>query len=125
MKKFAKLFVATLLACSVLVGCGKSYSSLEEYFNDHADEIAEAEEAGECKCEVSGNTLTYIYTYDETYSEDDIAIMAEAIEGGLKDNEEALIDARDAIRKESGIEDATTEYVYKDAAGTVIYSCEY
>ena len=75
--------------------------------------------------DVNGNVVTFTYTYDQTFDEDTIAAMKPEMESAMNSMESTFTGVASDLEEGSGITGVTVKVIYKDAAGTEIYSNEY
>lgn len=131
-KKAMIFLLALAMVFSIgLTGCGEP-DSLAQYVSENDDvynmiqeQKEQSESIGMMKTDITveGNTLTYIYTYDETYPADQVPYLKESldeyedtIEGGFE-----LI--KDTLEDESGL-DITVKVIYNNGDGKEITSFE-
>ena len=112
----------------VFTGCSGSPETLEEYISSDAEaqeEIDALAESSGMEIEVKENTLTYVYSYEQTFDEAMIEQMAAQFESTMESMASTFEDVATKLEKETGIEDVIVKVVYQDSAETEIYSVEY
>lgn len=130
MKKISvKIVISTLILALMLAfaGCG-SPSTIQEYIesNDEAQQqIEDTEKSSGCDIDIKGNAITVTYTYDETYSKDEVKTIKKQMEKLVPDIADSLEDSISDIKEESGIEDITMTIVFLNGDGSEIYSKEF
>ena len=105
----------------LFAGCGSSPETLEEYINSDS----EAQETIDSLSSDGMNVVTFTYTYDQTFDEDTIAAMKPEMESAMNSMESTFTGVASDLEEGSGITGVTVKVIYKDAAGTEIYSNEY
>lgn len=73
--------------------------------------------------EVEGNVFSYIYVYNEEFTDEQIASASEALTTSL--TEEAVSAAKTMLASECGVEDVQVRYVYMDKNEKVILDVTY
>ncbi len=111
----------------LFAGCGSSPETLEEYINSdsEAQETIDSLSSDGMNVDVKGNVVTFTYTYDQTFDEDTIAAMKPEMESAMNSMESTFTGVASDLEEGSGITGVTVKVIYKDAAGTEIYSNEY
>ncbi len=119
------LMMAVMIA---FTGCGGGPETLEEYINNDAEaqeEIDALAESSGMEISIKGNTLTYVYSYDQTFDEAMIEQMASQFESTMESMASTFEGVATTLEEETGIEDITVKVLYQDSAETEIYSVEY
>ena len=117
------IILSLIMAMAMLfAGCGSSPETLEEYINSdsEAQETIDSLSSDGMNVDIKGNVITFTYTYDQTFDEDTIAAMKPEMESAMNNMESTFTGVEG-----SGITGVTVKVIYKDAAGTEIYSNEY
>lgn len=111
----------------LFAGCGSSPETLEEYINSdsEAQETIDSLSSDGMNVDIKGNVITFTYTYDQTFDEDTIAAMKPEMESAMNNMESTFTGVASDLEEGSGITGVTVKVIYKDAAGTEIYSNEY
>lgn len=131
MKKNSKtvliaLILSLVLSMSVvLTGCGAS--TLEEFVNSDSETKQSLEELNTngLAVEVKGNTLTYTYTYEQTFDSSVVSALKGSIESTLDESSASFTSMADTLEKESKIEEVTVKVIYLNGDGSEIFSKEY
>lgn len=122
------LILSLLLAMSMLLaGCGGGPANLEEYINSNeelAQEIESYSTSG-MTIDVTGNTLTYTYKYEQTFDEATAALMTSSLADAMSSMDSTFESVRDTLIEETGFSDIVVKIVYTDGNDTVLYECEY
>lgn len=122
------ILLAMLLAMSMLLaGCGGGPANLEEYINSN-DELAQEIESYSTSgmtIDVTENTLTYTYKYDQTFDESTAALMSTELEKAMSSMGSTFESVRDTLIEETGFSDIVVKIVYTDGNDTVLYESEY
>lgn len=122
------LLTLMIAAMLVFTGCSSDPGTLEEYINNNAEaqeEIDALAESSGMEISVKGNTITYIYSYDQTFDEAMIEQMAAQFESTMESMSSTFEGVAVTLEEETGIEDITVKVLYQDSAETEIYSVEY
>ncbi|MDO4176512.1 MAG: DUF4854 domain-containing protein [Bacillota bacterium] len=136
MKK--RSIIAVVLSVMLLFafcGCGGGLT-LESYFNDNPDQKAELLEAFEgsddsgvinMSADISGNTLTVIGTYVDTYPEEVFGVMQEYFDENIDTYEDLINQEKEDLADATGVpkEDITVKVSYVNGDGTEIWSKSY
>lgn len=124
----SSLIMSMLLAMSLLLaGCGGGPANLQEYINSDeelAQEIESYSTSG-MTIDVTENTLTYTYKYDQTFDESTAALMTTELEKAMSSMDSTFENVRDTLVEETGFEDIVVKIVYTDGNDTVLYEAEY
>lgn len=124
----SSLIMSMLLAMSLLLaGCGGGPANLQEYINSDeelAQEIESYSTSG-MTIDVTENTLTYTYKYDQTFDESTAALMTTELEKAMSSMSSTFENVRDTLVEETGFEDIVVKIVYTDGNDTVLYEAEY
>ena len=122
------IILSLIMAMAMLfAGCGSSPETLEEYINSdsEAQETIDSLSSDGMNVDVKGNVVTFTYTYDQTFDEDTIAAMKPEMESAMNSMESTFTGVASDLEEGSGITGVTVKVIYKDSAGTEIYSNEY
>lgn len=123
------LIISMLTVIVIFTGCGGgSPETLEEYVNNNAEAQEELEalnESSGMKASVKNNTITCVYTYDQTFDEAMIEQMAAQFESTMESMASTFEKVASNWEEKTGIEDITVKILYQDSAETEIYSVEY
>ena len=133
MKKSRKLLVGSLILVLIMAisivfsGCGGGPSTLEEYIasDSTAQEQIDSLSTGGMDVDITGNTLTYTYTYSQTFDDDTVNQIKPQIENIMSSQGSTFESISKTLEEESGIEGITVKVVYLDGAGTELYSGEF
>lgn len=121
------LVLSMLLAMSmILAGCG-SPANLEEYIDSNeelAQEIESYSTSG-MTIDVTENTLTYTYKYEQTFDEATAALMTSSLADAMSSMDSTFESVKDTLIEETGFSDIVVKIVYTDGNDTVLYECEY
>lgn len=129
--KSTKLLISGLLLMAMLFsialsGCG-SPSNLEQYVKAN-DEVAK-ELDSYCSpgmtVDVSGNTLTFTYKYEQTFIEETAKLLSKELKNTLKMISPTYIAIRDKLAEETGFEDLSLVITYTDGEDNVLCTKEY
>ena len=107
-------------------GCGGP-KTLEEYIESDKDakETIDSMTTDQMKVNISGNTLTYTYTYDQTFEGEHLELMKEELEKAMEKQSSTFESIGETLEKNSGIDDVEVKVIYKDKQGTEIFSEDY
>lgn len=122
------LLILMMALTLAFTGCSNEPDTLEAYINSDAEaqeEIDALAESSGMAIEVKGNTLTYVYSYDQTFDEAMIEQMASQFESTMESMSSTFEGIATTLEEETGIEDITVKVLYQDSAETEIYSVEY
>lgn len=122
------LLILMMAVMVAFTGCGGEPETLEEYINsdaEAAEQIDSLAESSGMTIDISGNTLTYIYAYDQTFDDAMIEQMAAQFESTMESMASTFENVATTLEEETGISDITVKVVYEDSAGTEIYAAEY
>lgn len=122
------LILSLIMAMAIMFsGCGSSPTTLEEYVNSdsEAQEMIDSMSSSGMTIDITDNTLTYTYTYNQTFDDDIISQMAPEMEKTMDSMSSTFEGVAQTLEEGSEIEGITVKVVYVDAAGTEIYSAEY
>lgn len=122
------LVLALLMAMSMmLAGCGGGPANLEEYINSDEELASEIESysTSGMTIDVTENTLTYTYKYDQTFDESTAALMSTELEKAMSSMGSTFEDVRDTLIEETGFSDITVKIIYTDGNDAVLYEAEY
>lgn len=121
------LILSLLMAMTLMfAGCGGP-ETLEEYVNSdsEAQEMIDSLSSSGLSVDVTDNTLTCTYAYSDTFDDETISAMQDAIESQITKLSSTFESAATTLEEGSGIDDVTVKVVYVDGAGTEIYSAEF
>lgn len=122
------IILSLLLAMSLLLaGCGGGPANLEEYVNSNeelAQEIESYSTSG-MNIDISENTLTYTYKYDQTFDDATSALMTTELEKAMSSMGSTFESVRDTLIEETGFSDIVVKIVYTDGNDNVLYESEY
>lgn len=122
------IVLSLLLAMSLLLaGCGGGPANLEEYVSSNeelAQEIESYSTSG-MNIDISENTLTYTYKYDQTFDDATSALMTTELEKAMSSMGSTFESVRDTLIEETGFSDIVVKIVYTDGNDNVLYESEY
>lgn len=122
------IILSLLLAMSLLLaGCGGGPANLEEYVSSNeelAQEIESYSTSG-MNIDISENTLTYTYKYDQTFDDATSALMTTELEKAMSSMGSTFESVRDTLIEETGFSDIVVKIVYTDGNDNVLYESEY
>lgn len=131
MKKPSRLWIALLSVLAVcalaFAGCAKAPATLEEFINSNDDIKAQYEDLNSENLNVSieGNTLTYTYFYEDTYSNEMLDLVKTEADSILEKQASTFETVSDTLERQSGIEGITVQVVYINGDGTEIIRKEF
>lgn len=108
-------------------GCG-SPSTLEEYLNSDSEAMEQIESLSESsglEVDISDNTLTYTFTYDQTYTGDQLELIKTNTESTMESIDSSMEQLAASMEEESGINDVTIVVEYLNKDGSEIFKKEY
>lgn len=121
------ILLSLLLAMSLLLaGCGGP-ANLQEYISSDeelAQEIESYSSSG-MTIDVTENTLTYTYKYDQTFDESTAAAVGTELEKAMASMGSTFESVKQTLVDETGFEDIVVKIVYTDGNDTVLYESEY
>lgn len=129
----ALVAVAMFAALVLAVGCGSSSSkTLESYFKEHSSEwnsaVQQIKESGgdvlDVEMSVSGNKISQIMTYKQTYSQDAVDVIKASLEGQAETLKSTVKTQIQSMEKESGVSGISWLFEYRNGDGKSIYSME-
>ncbi|MDO5117977.1 MAG: DUF4854 domain-containing protein [Eggerthellaceae bacterium] len=129
----ALVAVAMVAALALVVGCGSSSSkTLESYFKANQSEwnsaVAQIKESGgdtlDVDMSVTGNKISQIMTYKQTFSDEAVATIKSNIEAQADTLKSTIKSQIKAMEKEVGISGITWFFDYRNGDGKSIYSME-
>lgn len=122
-KKITMILSLSFIMTILLAGCGAP-STLEEYINsnEEAKNTVDSMASDQMNVEVTGNTLTYTYTYNQTFTGETLEAVKEELENAMESQASTFENIGKTLEQESGIEDITVRVVYANEDGTEIYS---
>lgn len=122
-KKITMILSLSFIMTILLAGCGAP-STLEEYINsnEEAKNTVDSMASDQMNVEVTGNTLTYTYTYNQTFTGETLEAVKEELENAMESQSSTFENIGKTLEQESGIEDITVRVVYANEDGTEIYS---
>lgn len=130
MKKITlKITIVSMLMVLMLAfaGCG-SPSTLEEYLNSDSEAMEQIESLSESsglEVDISDNTLTYTFTYDQTYTGDQLELIRTNTESTMESIDSSMEQLAASMEEESGINDVTIVVEYLNKDGSEIFKKEY
>ena len=127
----ALVVVAMCAALVLAVGCGGS-KTLESYFKANSSEwnsaVAQIKESGgdvlDVDMSVSGNKISQIMTYKQTFPPEAVEIMKSSLEGQAENLKAQVSTQIKAMEKETGISGITWFFDYRNGDGKSIFSME-
>ncbi len=105
-----------------------SYATFEEYVNADANlqkQLGEIAESNGLEITIKENVMTYIYQFEETYDEEQMAAMMPAIESALAGYQETFSGMAKDLEKATGVSGIKIVVTYIDASGAEIYGTEF
>lgn len=129
----ALVVVAMCAALVLAVGCGSgSTKTLESYFKSNQSEwntaVDQIKASGgdilDVDMSVSGNKISQIMTYKQTFPEDAVAVMKSSLEGQAENLKSTVATQIAAMEKETGISGITWYFDYRNGDGKSIFSME-
>lgn len=110
----------------VITGCGAP-STLEEYINSNEDAKSTIDSlaSGNMKVDITDNTLTYTYTYNQTFTGDTLEKIEEELEKAMEEQSSTFENIGTTLEKESGVSDVKVVVEYLNKDGSKIYSEEF
>jgi len=132
-KKTSKLLMTSLVISlllamsSLLVGCGGGPATLEEYVNSNEELVQEIESytTEGMSIDITGNTLTYTYKYDQTFNSATAELMSTELEKAMSSMDSTFESVRDTLIEETGFSDIAVKIIYTDGSDAVLYEKEY
>lgn len=125
-RKFPIIVVLAIAFTFMLASCGEP-SNFEEYIKNN-EEISEELEVycfQGMDVDVSGNTITFTYEYDETFDETTAALMTKELNNALKGNAENFTSIKNRYIEKTGFEDLTVVITYVDGEGNELCTGKY
>lgn len=122
------LVLSLLLAMSMLLtGCGNSPANLEEYVNSNEELAQEIESysASGMDIDITGDTLTYTYKYDQTFDDATAALMTTELEKAMSSMDSTFESVKNTLIEETGFSGIVVKIVYTDGNDAVLYEKEY
>lgn len=129
----ALVAVAMFAALVLAVGCGSSSSkTLEGYFKEHSSEwnsaVQQIKESGgdvlDVDMSVSGNKISQIMTYKQTYSQDAVDVIKASLEGQAETLKSTVKTQIQSMEKEAGVSGISWLFEYRNGDGKSIFSME-
>lgn len=129
----ALVAVAMCAALVLAVGCGSGSSkTLESYFKANSSEwnsaVAQIKESGgdilDVDMSVSGNKISQIMTYKQTFPAEAVEVMKSSLEGKAANLKAQVSTQIKAMEKETGISGITWFFDYRNGDGKSIFSME-
>ena len=77
------------------------------------------------KVDITDNTLTYTYTYNQTFTGDTLEKMEEELEKAMEEQSSTFENIGTTLEKESGVSDVKVVVEYLNKDGSEIYSEEF
>lgn len=131
-KKHSAFLLALVITLSVgLTGCGgpenlaQYVSENEDVYNMIQEQKEQSENVGMMETDISveGNTLSYIYTYKETYPANQTSQIKTSLEAYEDTLESGFEPIKDTLEEGSGL-DVTVKIIYNNGDGSEIVSFE-
>ena len=127
----ALVAVAMCAALVLAVGCGSS-KTLESYFKANAtewnDAVSQIKASGgdilDVDMSVSGNKISQIMTYKQTFPAEAVDAMKSSLEGQAANLKAQVSTQLKAMEKETGISGITWFFDYRNGDGKSIFSME-
>jgi len=116
-----------LLATSVILsGCGGT-STLEEYVNNNEElsQQIESYSTSGMTIDISDNTLTYTYKYEQSFDDTTAKLMTSSLEQAMSSMDSTFESIKTTLIEETDISDIIVKIVYSDSNDTVLYEKEY
>lgn len=130
--KFNKAFMISMIVSLMLVtlmlsGCGGGAATLEGYVNDNEELMQEIEvfAIDGMEIDVTDNTLTYTYKYDQVFDETTAKLMTQQLEKAMEKNAQIFETVKGTLQEKTGIDDIVVKMMYMDDEETVLYECKY
>ena len=129
----ALVAVAMFAALMLVVGCGSSSTkTLESYFKSNQSEwnsaVQQIKESGgdvlDVDMSVSGNKISQIMTFKQTYSADQVNTIKANLESQLDSLTTTVAQQIKAMEQETGITGITWLFDYRNGDGKTILSTE-
>lgn len=110
----------------VITGC-RTPSTLEEYINSNEDAKSTIDSlaSGNMKVDITDNTLTYTYTYNQTFTGDTLEKIEEELEKAMEEQSSTFENIGTTLEKESGVSNVKVVVEYLNKDGSKIYSEEF
>ena len=110
----------------MFAGCGGP-STLEEFVNSNEEAKSQIDSLSTSgmTVDITDNTLTYTYTYPQTFDDATAGLMATELESAMDSMESTFESIGDTLEEESGIDGITVRVIYEDSAGTELFSEDY
>lgn len=121
------ILLALMLALGlVMTSCGGP-ANLEELVNSDEELKAEIEALSQqgMTVDITGNTVTYTYKYDQIFDEATAAQVSSQLESAMDSMETTFTGVKDDLVEETGFSDIVIKIVYTDGNDTELYSAEY
>lgn len=134
MKRSRKLLTSGIILTLIMAmavmfsGCGSEPATLEDYINSDAEAQEAIDSMGSTSgmsIDVTDNTLTYTYAYDQTFDGATKELMSTELENAMSSMGSTFESLVDTLEEGSEISGITVRVVYTDAEGTELYSAEY
>lgn len=122
----AAVLMLVMICTFALTSCGTP-NNLEQYVKND-EELAKELEAycvPNMSVEISDNTITYTYQYEETFIDETVKLLSKELKNTLKTVSPTYVAVKDKLIEETGFEDIVLVITYTDGAGTVLRSQEY
>ena len=124
---FISLLLSLLLAMSMMLASCGGPSNLEEYI-DSNEELAqqiESYSSSGMDIDITENTLTYTYKYNQTYDASMAELMSTELEKAMASQSGTFESVKQTLVDETGFEDIVVKIVYTDGEDKVLYETEY
>ena len=134
MKRSRKLLTSGIILTLIMAmaimfsGCGSEPATLEDYINSDSEAQEMIDSMGSTSgmsIDVTDNTLTYTYAYDQTFDDATKELMSTELENAMSSMGSTFESLVDTLEEGSEISGITVRVVYTDAEGTELYSAEY
>ena len=126
-KKLVALLVCCVLVVMTMTSCG-SPSTLEEYVADNSaaeESIESIASASGMEIEIKENTLTYIYKYTTTYTDEQVEYMKSAMDSALDNMSSTFESLGTQLEDETGISGIIIKVIYQNGDGSEILEKEF
>ena len=118
------LTVMTLFMAS----CGSDTpATLEDYFNSNEELLQEIEanSTDGMEIDVTDDTLSYMYKYDQSFDEATTELMSAELEKAVSSMDSTFTSLRDSLVEDTGFENVVIKIIYKDADDDILYEKAY
>lgn len=125
--KILAIMVMAISLSFALISCGGAPTTLEGYIDSNeavAQEI-EAFSVDGMEIDITENTLTYTYKYDQTFDETTSKLMKQELEKAMKTTASTFESVKEDLVEETGISDIVVKMIYMDNDENILYENEY